>query len=45
MSGSLEQSLRLSADVDLRNEGRGKAGYVVTLIQTGDTLLRMLMGA
>jgi hypothetical protein len=41
----LEQRLRLAADVDLRNEGRGKAGYGVTPIRAGDRLLRMLMGA
>jgi hypothetical protein len=41
----LEQRLRLAADVDLRNEGRDKAGYAVTLTRSGDTLLRMLMGA
>jgi hypothetical protein len=44
-NASLEQSLRLPAHVELRNKGRGKAGYAVTLIRLGDTLLRMLMGA
>jgi hypothetical protein len=33
MSDGLEQRLRLAADVDLRNDGRGKAGYPVTLIR------------
>jgi hypothetical protein len=37
----LEQRLRLAADVDVRNEGRGKAGYALTLIRSGNTLLRM----
>jgi hypothetical protein len=45
MSDSLERRLRLPAEVDLRNGERGKAGYAVTLIRAGDTLLGMLMGA
>jgi hypothetical protein len=45
MTDRSEQRLRLAADVDLRNDGRGKAGYAVTLIRAGDTLHRMLMGA
>jgi hypothetical protein len=45
MSDCLEQRLRLAADVELRKERAWKARHAVTLIRSGDTLLRMLMGA